>query len=537
MTEQIPSKYVRVPESEDPSKVFKVGAGGFPIRDPEHLMKETGAESTEEAFKQVKDISSEEARSMGIRLPGTPQIYGEQTKTLTPEMLASIPAGEVTPTEIEGAGALPNPEDVLGGEIDTTTIRNQLSSANTTIASLQQSLIDIQKQIEENARKRKEEAEAEQKGILDKLKGLVGGSEKKAKELEEEADLKKTQDAYKEILNKMDTRQALLFGELRQIEGGRISAAQMGREQSEARRQAQIDLALLQAQASILQRDYSFAKQTIDTTMGYIEKDKQDEMNYYSTLLQLSNQKIVSFTKEEKDAFNAQLGIIEKATEDKKDELEQKGNLMLDAIKNYGVELPDLTGLTIEEAQKVYQETIAPFATEERELELAKARADIARTKDLTTGGGGGKEDKQLSLNEIDIFRRAYGWTPPMGFTNSQLTQFMKDNPNRTPEELEKAANEVATKLQGESTETTGETEEETTKETGEYLSDEWFKEKYTTAELKKVSDKLGTSKWYTPKGMDINRALRELMTKIKEARGEGHSDDEILKYLEDKYF
>ena len=49
MAEQIP-QYVRVPESEDPNKVYKTGAGGFPIRDPEHLLLETGAESTEEAF-------------------------------------------------------------------------------------------------------------------------------------------------------------------------------------------------------------------------------------------------------------------------------------------------------------------------------------------------------------------------------------------------------------------------------------------------------------------------------------------------------
>jgi len=437
MAEQITSKFVRIPESEDPNKVFKVGAGGFPIRDPEHLMKETGAESTEEAFKQVKDISSEEARSMGIRLPGSPQIYGEQTKTLTPEMLASIPAGEVTPTEIEGAGALPKPEDVLGGMPDTTNLRNQLSSTSTTISSLEQSLIDIRQEQKDIAQKRKEESEAEQKGALGKLKGLVGGSEKKAKELEEEADLKKTQDAYKEILNKMDTRQALLFGELRQIESGGISAARMGRKQSEAKRQAQIDLALLQAQASILQRDYSFAKQTIDMTMEYFEKDKKDEMNYYSTLLQLSNQKIISFTQDEKDAFNAQLDIIEKATEDKKDELKQKSDLMLDAIKTYGVELPDLTGLTIEEAQRVYQETIAPFATEERELELEKTRAEIARTKQLA--GGGEPEETLLESLEEDATSLL-----ERGLTKDQIAEQLGVlYPELTPTTITNAINKI----------------------------------------------------------------------------------------------
>ena len=396
MAEQIP-QYVRVPTSEDPNKVYKTGAGGFPIRDPEHLLLETGAESTEEAFKQVQDIGADEATAMGIRLPGTPAIYGTQTETLTPEMLASIPAGEVTPTEIEEAEGLPNAEDVLGGKPDTSTLKDQLGSASTTIASLQQSLIDIQKQLEDRATKAKEDAEAEQKGILDKIKGAIGWREKKEKELKEEEDLEAKQEAYKDILGKIQTRQAFLFGELRNIEGERVSAARMGREQAETKRQAQIDLALLQAQASILQNDYNFAKQSIDTTMGYIDSDKKDEMNYYDTLLSLANQNVVSFTKDEKDAFNAQLGIIEKAAEDKKAELQHKSDLMLDAYKTYGVILPDLTGLTPEEADKVFGDTISPLVTEERELELAKARADIARTQQLLTG-----DDEETLFESLD---------------------------------------------------------------------------------------------------------------------------------------
>ena len=396
MAEQIP-QYVRVPESEDPNKVYKTGAGGFPIRDPEHLLLETGAESTEEAFKQVQDVGADEATSMGIRLPGTPAIYGTQTETLTPEMLASIPAGEVTPTEIEEAEGLPNAEDVLGGKPDTSTTRDQLGSVSTTIGSIEQSILDIRKKQEEIAIKNKEESEAEQKGILAKIKGAKGGREKEEKRLKEEADLDAKQEAYKDVLGKMKTRQALLYQEMGKSKESLEPIGFVRGELINIKNQATTDLALLQAQASILQNDYNSAKESIATTMGYIDADKEDEMNYLNTLLGLANQKVISFTKDEKDALNAQLKIIEKAAEDRKDELQHKSDLMLDAYKTYGVILPDLTGLTPEEADKVFGDTISPLVTEERELGLAKARADIARTQQLLTG-----DDEETLFESLD---------------------------------------------------------------------------------------------------------------------------------------
>ena len=130
------------------------------------------------------------------------------------------------------------------------------------------------------------------------------------------------------------------------------------------------------------------------------------------------------------------------------------------------------------------------------------------------------EEVKPLSMWEIGQFKNIYGWTPPYGFSQSQLDKYIQDNPNATPEELEAGAKQVSEQVSG------GEQQKSN-------LNDEYFRTNYTKDELKKMSDKLGTSKWYTPAGMDINRFITEVMKKIEEAKKEGYSDEEILKFLE----
>jgi len=51
--------------------------------------------------------------------------------------------------------------------------------------------------------------------------------------------------------------------------------------------------------------------------------------------------------------------------------------------------------------------------------------------------------DKVMTAVEITQFEEKYGWTPPFGFTEKQLIQFMKDNPDATPKELETGAKEA----------------------------------------------------------------------------------------------
>ncbi|MDI6820929.1 MAG: hypothetical protein QMD65_01995 [Patescibacteria group bacterium] len=159
-------------------------------------------------------------------------------------------------------------------------------------------------------------------------------------------------------------------------------------------------------------------------------------------------------------------------------------------------------------------------------LKPQKTQAEIenleARTRKIIEGKKDGKgKEKFLTIWEISEFRRNYDWTPPYGFTESQLFQFMKDNPTATPEQLEAGAKKASAQLQGVEF-----------KEPKRYLSEEWFRQNFTNAELKAMSNKLGTSKWWSPATWDINRFLTEAMKKVEDAKQQGYSDDEILRYL-----
>jgi hypothetical protein len=101
----------------------------------------------------------------------------------------------------------------------------------------------------------------------------------------------------------------------------------------------------------------------------------------------------------------------------------------------------------------------------------------------------------------------------------------MKDNPTATPEELEAGAKQVLAEIGGGGTPAPQQTNET-------FLDENYFRTNFNEAQLKELSDKAGTSKWYSTKGADINRFLKETMAKIEEARRQGYSDDEILKFL-----
>jgi hypothetical protein len=142
-----------------------------------------------------------------------------------------------------------------------------------------------------------------------------------------------------------------------------------------------------------------------------------------------------------------------------------------------------------------------------------KTNKSVSNSEKTTT-----PTDKPMSTNQIEQFRRSYGWTPPFGFTQEQLLQYMKDNPNATPEELEAGAKQMS----GGGAVTQAE----------QFLDEDYFRNNFTTEELKNMSDKLGTSKWYTGKTRDINRFIAEAQKRIETAREEGYSDEEILEFL-----
>lgn len=168
------------------------------------------------------------------------------------------------------------------------------------------------------------------------------------------------------------------------------------------------------------------------------------------------------------------------------------------------------------------------------------------------TGAGTGEDitdlpteekSKKLSINQIEQFRRSYGWTPPFGYSMSQLEQYIADNPDATPEELELGAQQVAGIT---ATETTKPTLEGGTQPSGvdmeakaevktadeiinsivSDISDEQLKK------MKEKADEADISKWFKGKKTDVKNYLKSIKDKIQTAIDSGWGQEEIINFL-----
>jgi hypothetical protein len=123
-------------------------------------------------------------------------------------------------------------------------------------------------------------------------------------------------------------------------------------------------------------------------------------------------------------------------------------------------------------------------------------------------------------LSTVDIQRISdiYGFTPPLGATMAQVTQFVNDNPDATPAELQAGIDSQFSGAPEGATPT-------------RFLTPDFLK-KLPTDELKRLSDKAGTSKLLTGKESDINRFIVSVMSQVETARANGYSDKEIMDFL-----
>lgn len=144
--------------------------------------------------------------------------------------------------------------------------------------------------------------------------------------------------------------------------------------------------------------------------------------------------------------------------------------------------------------------------------------ASLPATPKATTSTG----DKPLSTVDLQRIENLYGFVPPLGVTMSEIEQFVNDNPNATPAELQAGIDAWA---RGETGETTA------GQQGGQFLTKDYFNQ-LTTEQLKDFADKAGASKWYTGKSKDIDRFLDQLMVQIEQERANGYSDQQILDYM-----
>jgi len=142
-----------------------------------------------------------------------------------------------------------------------------------------------------------------------------------------------------------------------------------------------------------------------------------------------------------------------------------------------------------------------------------------------TTGGG----EKPLSVNQIEQFRRSYGWTPPFGYSQEQLIQFMNDNPGLSPEEYEEAANQVESGQQNsqstQQSKQTLQTPEQIVDGIMSQLSDSQLKA------FKKLADEAGVSSFARGTKGDVEHYLNTITPQIQEALSEGYTIEEVIAF------
>ena len=164
---------------------------------------------------------------------------------------------------------------------------------------------------------------------------------------------------------------------------------------------------------------------------------------------------------------------------------------------------------------------LAEIARQPDQISARQKRVEFGLVDpDVDGGDGTTPTQKPMSTNQVEQFRRSYGWTPPFGFSQSQLLQFMNDNPGLTPEEYEEAAGSVGGQA---------EAVEETTESVTSFL-----KESLSEDELKILADKAGISSAFKFKSVDIKNYLESIQDAIQQAIDDGLTKEEILEILQE---
>ena len=279
-------------------------------------------------------------------------------------------------------------------------------------------------------------------------------------------------------------------------------------ERSRVREKYAIETLRLSATAEALQGNITLAqsqaKRAVDTEFSKAENDirikRRNIVDNYDSL--------TTEQKKRADKLLLELNNQDDFVKDKKDEAKAREDLIIEVAKT-----GTATNVDLEKIRKAPDQTsasliAAPF--------LHKPAAES-------------KLGKPLSINQISQFKKTYGWTPPFGFSLSQLSTYMGDNPNATPAELEEGARE-AEKQTGETTPAPTPATTSTPDAIITFITGNMSSEQKTA--LKKKADTAGISSIWKPASTDIKNYLNSIKEQIQEALDSGFTREEILSHL-----
>lgn len=481
-------------------------------------------------------FSNQELKNKGFEPEESNQPF-DNTQALPNDINAGIEDVNVTAdTQAEEGVDLPEV-----GQPDETETDMMAAGATETDKTLQ----DYLKMLETPETETEQEADELTSQLSDLLE-KSGGRGQAQLEAEREQNLPQLRQDLSEVQSKIRTTKAQYDAAIQARENEPISMNIIRGQQGILRRQKASELGVLQARALGLQGQVQTAQQIANRAVDLKYSQIEDNIRIYQAQLQAIQPKLNREQQKMAQAQEMMINDYYNQIEEEKENEKQVENIALQVLANGGdqrladmianadnpVEAATIAGELMNTGGWQYVSTPAKRdRLRDQGWEIVQAggrtyaRMPEATEMDelLSPNEAKSLEGDVLSMNQIDQFRRAYGWTPPYGFTEQQLMQYMEDNPNATPEELEAGARQAIGTETGQGAGTGG---------TQVTIDENVIRQEFSTDELKSIADKLGMSKWYTPKGMDIDRAMPEILNKVQQALSEGYTKEEVFEYL-----
>jgi len=498
--------------------------------------------------------------------PLSPTDWLKSQTVINKDSISKMPSVVDTPTPSTGTTPeLPIPQAGNIQDAFGVSMQSKVDTARTTLENTYKTqLEDLQKRIDESNQSMDELTSLQGEGVED-VENLMQPFREKLENAERERlYINENFEANQALTNELEsllTEGNELIRQQKEITGlSAIRNPRIDKTISDVNSRAGVIQAVMSARNGQISQAYNM----IDRTVDAINADKQDQLTYYSTLFNFyesqkdtEGNKLTTLTNEKKSFLNAQIGLLENDMAQAQNNADYIKELMQDPdsasfMAKAGVTLND-SPETVN--QKMAQESQRQEVENFKNNRIAEGYEYVPYGNGDTNFSVGGKnlsfnttenvkgvdtpdtptetDDKPMSTNQIEQFRRSYGWTPPFGYSQSQLLQYMDDNPNATPEQLEEGAKQQASDTPPDTpTDTPIETTEpnQPTQTVEELIPN--IMSSITDAQLKSLktkADTAGISSMWKSKTTDVENYLNSIKADLQEAINYGYTLEETI--------
>ncbi len=311
--------------------------------------------------QQIKDIYG--------TLEKASQITGTPVQYPTTQVQPVQPVEPIKPVEIAAdITDMPTPPVFKpAAPPDDLSLKVQLEQQRKTLEDAYQAQLDqTNKQLEET-RKQQEEYLAKQKEVLKETEPLITPFREEIRELERKRfGVEEEHAAQRSLIGELDRLLTESIEMTRKLQTQKVPGL-AGLQQSErmikAQQNVQGRIAVIEAVMAARDRYIGVSNNLIDEKLADIQADRQDRISYLQTLFNFyektyneAGDKIFNLTKDQKDIFNRQIGLLE-------DDL-ARAEVVAQKIKDIMLENPQMAseaGLSLSDTEEEITKKIADW--------------------------------------------------------------------------------------------------------------------------------------------------------------------------------